>query len=117
MEPSVSPDEISVVQAAPFTPSPPGSSSSGVFPSKQMQNDEAEAPLDDQERRAVQKRLQRKADEKRAELQANGSLSVREIGTALATNGVAVPDDLPELCELIDFEGNGAVNLIEFVEP
>ena len=54
--------------------------SSGKFPAKQQQNDEAQAPLDDQERRAVQKRLQRKADEKRAEKAsyASGSMSTRQ---------------------------------------
>lgn len=55
-----------------------------VVPSKQQQNDEAQAPLDDQERRAVQKRLQRKADERRAQLKDatnNGSMSVRSART------------------------------------
>lgn len=61
----------------PFVPAPT-LPSAGVFPSKQQQNDEAQAPLDDQERRAVQKRLQRKADEKKAEILHNGSMSVRE---------------------------------------
>lgn len=61
--------------------SPPkvDANSAGHFPSKQQQNDEAQAPLDDQERRAVQKRLQRRADEKKAEALANnGSMSVRD---------------------------------------
>ena len=40
---------------SPSEPSPSG----GNFPSKQMQNDEAEAPCDDQERKAVQRRQQR----------------------------------------------------------
>ena len=52
--------------------SQPPTESAGVFPSKQQQNDEAVAPLDDQERRAVEKRLQRKADERRAQLDVSG---------------------------------------------
>ena len=61
---------------------PAAEPSAGVFPAKQQQNDEATAPLDDQERRAVQRRLQRKADEKRKEIMANGSMSVRESRSA-----------------------------------
>ena len=70
-------DTQAAVQAA----HPAGeAASSGKFPAKQQQNDEAQAPLDDQERRAVQKRLQRKADEKRAEkaAYASGSMSTRQ---------------------------------------
>ena len=59
--------------------SPSKDMAAGNFPSKQQQNDEAQAPLDDQERRAVQKRLQRRADEKKGEMiAASGSISVRE---------------------------------------
>ena len=70
-------DAHAAVQAA----HPAGeAASSGKFPAKQQQNDEAQAPLDDQERRAVQKRLQRKADKKRAEKAsyASGSMSTRQ---------------------------------------
>lgn len=38
-----------------------GAAGQGMPPSKQQQHEEALAPLDDQERRAVQKRLQRRA--------------------------------------------------------
>ena len=70
----------------------PAGLEAGAFPSKQQQNDEATAPLDDQERRAVQKRLQRKADEKKAELMANsGAMSVRERRPEAAASGAYTP--------------------------
>ena len=72
--------------------SPPKELAAGRFPSKQRQNDEAEAPIDDQERRAVQKRLQRRADEKRAEaIQNSGSMSVRDRSSRNDVSGAYTP--------------------------
>jgi hypothetical protein len=74
------------------SPTKVDANSAGHFPSKQQQNDEAQAPLDDQERRAVQKRLQRRADEKRAEALANGgSMSVRDRSHREHASGAYTP--------------------------
>ena len=67
--------EASPQPKSPMSPAEVGAA--GVFPKKQTQNDEATAPLDDQERRAVQKRLARKEEERKAAVMAQGSMSVR----------------------------------------
>ena len=42
-------------------------------------------------------------------------LTAADIGTALRSQGLEVPDDLSEICACLDINGDGAINLIEFV--
>lgn len=93
------PDPASVA-AADATADPTGAASplagsGGDFPKKQLQNDEAQAPLDDQERRAVQRRMQRRAEERAAEVAAgrvDGTKSAREPSRTQAyTSGAYTP--------------------------
>ena len=44
-----------------------------------------------------------------------GILKAADIGHALREQGLEVPDDLSEICACIDVNGDGTVNLIEFV--
>ena len=44
-----------------------------------------------------------------------GVLTASDIGTALKSQGLEVPDDLTEICACLDINGDGSINLIEFV--
>ena len=50
-----------------------------------------------------------------ADTEGGGVLTASDIGHALQEQGLDVPDDLSDICACVDVNGDGTINLIEFV--
>lgn len=49
------------------------------------------------------------------DIDGNGTLSRYELAEALKVHGQEIPNDLDDLCRIVDISGDGSLNLVEFI--